>query len=202
MKFRRWSLAYVLAVLLLIALSVSIGWLFAAQVTTRDDLDAAVENLASSQALNDRLVQDVDGLRAQLLDEGITPEAPPAGVTVEAIQGERGEPGETGLAGRDGRDGTDGVDGAPGAAGPQGPVGPQGPAGRDGVDGTDGTDGQDGQDGAPGPQGPPGADSTVPGPQGPAGPGVVVGAECFPGYVWQERQQLGDDTIICAKAEP
>lgn len=199
MKFRRWSLAYVLGVLLLVALAVSIGWLFAAQVTTRDDLDAAVENLSSAQALNDRLAQDVDGLRSQLLDEGITPEAPPAGVTVEAIQGERGEPGETGLAGRDGRDGTDGVDGASGPAGPQGPVGPQGPAGRDGIDGTDGVDGVNGQDGAPGP---PGADSTVPGPQGPAGPGVVVGAECAPGYVWQERQLAGDDTIVCTKAAP
>ena len=199
MRFRRWSLAYVLAVLLLVGLSVSIGWLFAAQVTTRDDLDAVSSDLSAAQALNDQLAQDVDGLRSQLLDEGIMPEAPPAGVTVEAIQGERGEPGETGLAGRDGRDGTDGADGAPGPAGPQGPVGPQGPAGRDGIDGTDGVDGQDG---APGPQGPPGADSTVPGPQGPAGPGVVVGAECFPGYVWQERQQLGDDTIVCSKVQP
>lgn len=207
MRTRRGSALYVVVILFIVAVAVAIGWLFANAITARSDLDAAIEDLGTAQSLNDQLAADVDGLRSQLLEEGIVPEAPPAGVTVEALQGERGEPGETGLAGPPGKDGKDGTDGAPGAngadgaPGPQGPPGPAGPAGTDGSDGAPGPAGADGAPGANGVDGAPGAPGAT-GPQGPPGPGVVLGAECSPGYVWEERQFTGDSYVVCAAVEP
>ncbi len=138
--------------------------------------------LDDTQADRAELAADVDALRQQLREENIVPVVPPAGVTIgePGVQGDRGPEGPRGPKGDDGPPGAPGTPGAQGLPGESivGPAGPEGPAGESIV----------GPQGEPGPEGPQGA-------PGAPGPGVVLGAECFPGFVWTERRQ----EIVCAR---
>lgn len=141
--------------------------------------DRARERSELSSAERQRLAEDIDTLRAQLLEEGIAPAAPPAGpdpvLPEEAIviRGERGEPGVVGPRGPRGFPGPPGLPGADSdVPGPQGPPGPPGES----VTGPPGPAGES-ITGPPGPPGPAGADSTVPGPPGPQGPAGADGAD-------------------------
>lgn len=189
------------------------------QATARLFADAAKQRNA--------LFQDNRALREQLLQEGITPAAPPPVTTLQSLPGEAGAPGRIGprglpgvsvrgprgFPGKDGKDGAAGqngqpgesVTGAPGADGQPGKDGADstvpGPRGAGGADGAAGAPGADSQvPGPQGPPGPPGADSQVPGPAGPQGPpGPPVAAFTFTlqGVVFVCTQDAGALTYTC-----
>jgi cell division protein FtsB len=124
-----------LLLLCAVTVAVLLGVLLAAVINLRADFQEQKDTADARATQRDRLAQDVDALRDQLLALGQTPKVGPAPTPAE-----RGERGERGLAGRDGQT----------IVGPPGPPGRMpspipGPPGRDGRDGADST--------APGPKG-------------------------------------------------
>lgn len=150
-----------------------------AEQAATERLEQTAERVAASRAERERLADDIDALRDQLMDEGIDPTAPPAGPDPipedesepVVIQGPPGPMGPRGFRGFEGEsiEGPMGPEGPPGESivGPQGDPGPQGES----------IVGPQGEPGPQGVQGPPGADSTVPGPQGEPGADGQDGAD-------------------------
>jgi len=135
----------------------------------------AEKNREGFENLRTQYSEDIDTLRRQLTNKGITPAIPapafiplPGAQGAPGIRGPRGlvgapgVPGTLGPAGRDGKDGTPGSDGTVGPQGPAGAKGDPGPAGPQGPAGDPGPRGPQGDAGSAGPAGPQGVKGSTP----------------------------------------
>lgn len=167
----------VLLVLGLLSLLLVVGFaVFALRAAT--DAQHRAEVTQSADALAIRQLSDgLTQTRAQLLQHGVVPKAPPPATIVQGVPGAAGQSivGPQGPAGQNGTSPDPAaiaqlvlamIHPVPGPAGVAGPAGPGGAAGKDstvpgpagpsGAAGQDGANGKDGQDGAQGPAGPAG----------------------------------------------
>lgn len=119
----------------------TIGDLSTLQTTTKDNLVAAINEVALAVAAGSMDLRVADGHIQYSTDSGSTWTNLIAVAELKGAKGDKGDPGEKGDTG---------ATGLQGETGPAGPVGPQGPAG---APGKDGADGKPGAAGAPGKDG-------------------------------------------------
>lgn len=185
-KEKRQQAIYFTILLIVVALSLGIGWL-TASIGRQDWHDQANTWQQQYLDLYDEFTQRV----------GETPSAPPPDqIADKGPQGDPGDPGPAGPQGPQGDTGSPGAPGVPGQPGAEGPTGAPGAPGAPGATGQTGATGPAGKDGQVGPAGPPGetgpagpagatgaVGATGPqGPQGPAGPACPDGTTLS--YVW------------------
>lgn len=195
---RRWRPLLLVCVLVALAGAVVLVW---ARVDRASDRAAQLAQEADLRGTAvSTLAGDVRRLRAQIKEQGKTPDAPDPAKAVENLP-ERAEvpvpiPGPPGPQGPMGVPGETGPSGSPGPSGGPGEPGNVGPTGPPGEPGQDGKDGQDGAQGPAGEQGPRG-------PEGPRGQRGEPGPACPDGYSLQ-APSYDPDALVCRRdgAEP
>lgn len=175
-KEKRRQAWYFITILVIVAVSLGLGWLNSA-LGREAWMDQAETWQAQYLDLYDEFTSVV----------GEEPNAPsPDKVAEQGPQGEQGPVGPPGSTGPSGTDGSQGPSGKDGAAGQTGAPGEPGPPGSTGPKGDQGEPGAPGAAGATGPTG-------ATGPQGVAGPTCPDGVTPTTGYIF-----IYDETGIFA----